>query len=170
MSRREELVKVSRLAELFSCSERHVQLMASRDGMPKAKHGLYHLDACVKWRIAWLESQMAEKSKQAEELSLDKEQTRKCKAEADLKEMDLRERKGELIPIAVYRELMASKITTARQNLLNLPARIAHELVGLELPVLKAKLRGGVHAALTALAVPEGEDDEQHADAAGSAG
>lgn len=161
MSRRNELVQVSRLAKLFGCSERQVQLLAARHGMPKAKHGLYHLDECVRWRIAQLEAQLADKSKQqpGEEGSLDKEQTRKTRAEADMKEMDLRERKGELIPITVYREQMASKIGTARQQILNIPARIAHELVGLELPALKAALRDGIHAALAAMSMPAAEDD-----------
>jgi len=168
MSRRDELVKVSRLASLFGCSERQVQLFASRDGMPKAKHGLYHLDECVRWRIATLESQIAEKSQAAAELTLEREQTRRTKAEADLKELDLKERKGELIPIFAYRDLMASKIATARQQLLNLPSRIAHMLAHLDTPALKAKLRDGIHEALTALSLPEGENDNA-ADIAGSA-
>jgi phage terminase Nu1 subunit (DNA packaging protein) len=172
MSRRNELVPVSRLAKLFNCSERQVQLFASRDGMPKAKHGLYHLDECVRWRVVTLTNELSNKSKQTEERNIDRERARDISAGADLKELKLKERRGELVPISVYQQRMAQKISTARQQLLNLPSRVAHELVGLELLPLKTKLREGVHAALTALSTPAEEDDGAAAGATdtGSAG
>jgi phage terminase Nu1 subunit (DNA packaging protein) len=157
-------VTVARLARLFGCSERQVQRFVTRDGMPRAKHGLYNFDACIRWRIAILENQLSQKAATpAEERNHDRERTRQISANADLKELKLQERRGELVTITLYQNVMARMIGTARQHLLNLPSRVAHELVGLDHKAIKAKLLEAVERALGAMQTPDRENDAKDA-------
>jgi hypothetical protein len=87
---------------------------------------------------------------------------------------------GQVLPIAVMRETLGTAFMTCRQNLLNLPARVAPQLEGETRLVIKEKLRAEIHAALAALSVshngngngngsppePIGGDDGEHLTAA----
>jgi hypothetical protein len=86
---------------------------------------------------------------------------------------------GEVVPLEVMRARLSTAIVTARQNLLQLPARIAPQLEGEPRMVIKAKLTQEVYAALAALSMgtngngngshaePMGGDDGEHLTAPG---
>jgi hypothetical protein len=60
---------------------------------------------------------------------------------------------GEVVPLEVMRASMGTMIVQARQNLLNMPARIAPQLEGETRSVIKEKLRLEIYRALAALSV-----------------
>jgi hypothetical protein len=68
------------------------------------------------------------------------------------------EAQGQLIPLDVLREKLSASFLICRQNLLQLPARIAPQLEGETRVMIKEKLRLEIYAALTAVAaIPERE-------------
>lgn len=66
-------------------------------------------------------------------------------------EHDLAEKRGELIPLEIFRQEMAEMILQSRQQLLLLLSRIAAELENEPRHIIRAKLTRAVHQALTAL-------------------
>ena len=139
-----------------------------RAGMPKLGPGRFDENACLRWMVRHQaelikrgESETSSKSADA----VRRQRARLVEAHACDAEIDLAERRGELIPLELFRSTMSGMILTARQQLLQLPGRVAGELEGEPRHVIKHKLTLAVHAALTALsqgppADPVGEPHE----------
>ena len=79
------------------------------------------------------------------------QRARLLEARSEGAEIDLAERRGELIPLELFRSTMSGMILTARQQLLQLPARIAPSLEGENRNNIKLKLTVAIHGALSAL-------------------
>jgi phage terminase Nu1 subunit (DNA packaging protein) len=132
----ELIVDVERIATEFDCSVRTIQRLVE-DGMPREGHGKYDLLAC--WR--WYGQKLRKDIEDAGEASLlEKEQTRVQRATADLKELELAERRGQLIPMEVFARHLTAAFFTVRQNILALAAQIAPQLEGLDRLEIKTKL------------------------------
>jgi phage terminase Nu1 subunit (DNA packaging protein) len=161
-------VSVVQLASEFGCTERQVQLLV-KEGMPKAGHGKYDLERCKTWYIHYLKAKIATRAtpdEAGEKLSFEVEQARLTKFKADFAEIELAEKRTELLPVATFESEMARMITQARQQLLQLPGRLAHQLEGEDRITIKSKLTAGIHRALASLS--NGESDEHGAtDASG---
>ena len=74
-------------------------------------------------------------------LSLRKERGRRLRAQAQGKELKLAQAQGNLISISDWQHALNGKILTVRQNLLNLPRRIARELEYEDCQAVAARLR-----------------------------
>jgi phage terminase Nu1 subunit (DNA packaging protein) len=150
------LVTVEQLAAEFNRDKRTVQLLV-KDGMPKAGHGEYDLERCKSWYIAYLQAKIQSRANEAgavlnpENFNGELEQARLTRAKATLAEIELSEKQGRVIPIETMERTLTAVITQARQLLLALPGRIAHELEGETRVVIKSRLMNGIRAALTAL-------------------
>ena len=121
--------------------------------MPRSARGKYDLYQCVKWYGLYVQELLRRK-----EFAKDKERERLTRIKADLGELELGKARGELIPIALYRELMINGVMAARQRFLILPARIAPQLEGENRATIKTKLDQAIRGALTALSMEGGED------------
>lgn len=147
------IVSVEQLAREFNRDVRTVQLLA-KSGMPKHGHGQYNLEVCKTWYIAYLQSKVGSRSNEGEnagDYNVDLETARLKRAQADLAEIELTEKRGQVVPIAVLEYSLTQVIANARQNLLMLPGRIAPELEGETRAVIKARVAQSIRDALTEL-------------------
>jgi phage terminase Nu1 subunit (DNA packaging protein) len=153
-------VGVQQLAKVLGVSRRRVNQLVL-EGMPKASHGQYDLGACLLWAYQYEKSRKST-AQPIENADLVAEKRRLTKAQADDAEISLAERRGQLVPISKFESEMAAMITTARQNLLNLSARIAPELEGQSREVIRHRVRKSIYDALTALSTGEMKAAEGH--------
>lgn len=167
------LVTVEQLAAEFNRDKRTVQLLV-KEGMPRAGHGEYDLERCKSWYIAYLQAKIQSRASEAgavlnpEKFDGELEQARLTRAKATLTEIELSEKQGKVIPIEMMERAVTAVITQARQLLLALPGRIAHELEGEGRVVIKSRLMNGIRGVLTALSevkinVNESEPPTDHA-------
>ncbi len=145
------LVGVEGIAEELHLTSRHVQRLV-QVGMPRNSRGKYDLYRCVLWYALHVQESMRRR-----EFSQNKEAQRLTKVKADLGELELAEKRGQLIPVSIYRELVTTLCTSIRQRFLILPSRIAPQLEGENRITIKAKLDQAVRGTLMALSVAETE-------------
>jgi phage terminase Nu1 subunit (DNA packaging protein) len=159
------LVSVEQLAGEFQRTPRYVQQLA-KAGMPKAAHGQYDLELCKSWYIGFLQRKISQREGDVDDngderegtYNVDREQARLTRAKADIAEIELTERRGEVIPIKVFEDTLGRMVTQARQQLLQLPGRAAPVLEGEPRAVIKSKLTTLIHAALKSLST----DSDEH--------
>lgn len=114
-------VGAAELAEALSLTPRRIQQLAA-EGMPKASRGKYDVAACVKWYIEYREQRAREDAKPT---SIDDAKLRLAVAQAETAELDLAERRGELVSVATYEDRLGRILTLLRSRLLALPGRVA---------------------------------------------
>ena len=162
------LVSVDQLAKAMNIGSRRVQQLVA-DGMPKATRGRYDLVPCLEWYVRFLQRAIEQRQPLTGRAANDcvkRERARLLHAQVQKAERQNLIASGEVVPFEVMRARLSNMIVTARQNLLNLPARVAPQLEGELRLVIKEKLRAEIYAALAALAVnangshPEPMDDE----------
>ena len=161
----DNLVDVGRVAQEFGCSERQVQLFVQA-GMPKAGHGKYDLLPCYRWYMQKLKKDLSDAEDKA--VDLEYEQMRERRATADIKELELAEKRGLLIPLPVFKQEVSGMFITVKQNILALAAKIAPQLEGLDRTELKLRLHKAHREILAALAT--GESDATGSNDTGQAG
>lgn len=115
----EIIVTDTDLATLAKVSPRHIR----RLGLPKAGRNAYRLDDAIP---ALLES-LSGGDAGAE---LTRERVRKLKAEATMAELQLAKACGEVAPISQFERAEAMRAALTRANMLNVPARVAMQIVG----------------------------------------
>ena len=150
------LVTVDQLAESLNVSKRRVQQLVAED-MPKAKRGRYDLVACLTWYVRWLQNAVTQRQALTGRAANDvvkRERARLLTAQAQRAERLNLIASGEVVPLDVLRDRLSTIIVQTRQNLLQLPARVAPQLEGEPRAVIKERLRAEIHAALAALATP----------------
>jgi phage terminase Nu1 subunit (DNA packaging protein) len=147
-------VNADQLGKEFGCTGRTIRNLTA-EGMPKAGRGEYDLERCKSWYIHYLKSKLRQGAGAEGEdpgaYNVDRERARLTKAQAEQAEIELEEKKRQVIPIAAFKDAMGKMIGQARQQLLQLPGRVAHELANESAPVIKLKLTNHIHKALTAL-------------------
>ena len=79
-------------------------------------------------------------------------QTRLVTAQAELKEAELAEQRGELHRASVVQKIWSERNINIRAKLLAIPTKISPELVGKDLLTIQAKLKDSVNEALEELA------------------
>lgn len=123
------------LADLFGVSRITVQDWQSRPGFPIRKTGAafdayeYDTAAVIAWYIAWKASERPESP--ADRLT---------RARAEMLELDLRKRRGELAPAAEVARLLSAAVVNAREFLRGESPRLAMLLDGLDRPGREALL------------------------------
>jgi phage terminase Nu1 subunit (DNA packaging protein) len=144
------LASTGEIAAALGLTDRRVQQLVNV-GMPRVAHGKYDLLQVLKW---WYLRAMAAEQKQVEEKTdgLSIEQERLTRARADREELELSKARGDLIPMQVYRDRMASHIVTARIHLLSMPARVVPALEGRNRRQMEDRLIDEVHTVLRSLA------------------
>ena len=110
--------------------------------IPKSEDGVYILGEVVDayWR------------NQFDSEGLKAAQTRLVTAQAELKEAELAEQRGELHRASIVQKIWGERNVNIRAKLLSIPAKISPELVGKDLLTIQAKLKDAVYEALEELA------------------
>ena len=148
------LVGVEKVAQALNVTPRRVQQLCD-EGMPRAGYGQYDLGHCMAWYIRFLQATLERREIpqiDAVAAALKGERQRLLRAQADLTETELAERRRTLVPIAMLEETMGRMISSARARILQLPGTVAPELEGLNRDEIKRKLTATVHQLLTVLA------------------
>ncbi|MEW6511870.1 MAG: hypothetical protein AB1428_13040 [Bacteroidota bacterium] len=110
--------------QAFSVSRQTISNWVDQ-GMPKIKENQFDLVACFQWRLHDYEARW-ETSK--EKLDLAKEEARYRRIQGDLKELELAEKRGDLIPLVLVRAEWDRLVSAAKTQLLAIPTRLAAKL------------------------------------------
>ena len=110
--------------------------------IPKSEDGVYILGEVVDayWR------------NQFDSEGLKAAQARLVTAQAELKEAELAEQRGELHRASIVQKIWGERNVNIRAKLLSIPTKISPELVGKDLLTIQAKLKDAVYEALEELA------------------
>lgn len=155
---------VGTIAKLLMLSERRVQQLTAEGVIPKAERGRYELAPAVQGYIKYLQERSLSSEKSPVDYHVEK--ARLTKAQADLAEIELAQKQGELAPISEFERAQTAMATQIRVNCLNIPQRVVIQLLGETNEVtFKEKLRAEIvlalEAAATAPALPDAENDAE---------
>src|SRR5664279_2483624 len=144
------LVLVGELAAALNITPRRVQQLAA-NGMPKSKRGRYDLVPCLEWYVRFLQNAVEHRQTLTGRAANDGVRVARIALLEAQREKLVRQNliaSGEVVPIEVLRARLSTIIVQCRQNLLQLPGRVAPQLEGEPRVVIKAKLTQEVYAAL----------------------
>ena len=128
-------------------------------GMPKIQHNTFNLVDALKWYHTHLEEKY--RGRYAD-LDLEAEQTRKTKAEADLKEIQLAVKRGSLAPIELVIAEWDRIISSMKARLLGIPSVIASQSPGPVKAQMKAIAEQEINQALYELSRTDGRPTGNH--------
>ena len=143
---RTQVISAPEAALLLRMPERSFFRLVETGIIPKSSDGEYILGEVVEsyWRS------------QFDPESLKAAQTRLVTAQAELKELELAEERGELHRAAAVVKVWTDNVSNARTRLRSIPVKIAPELVGQNLLVIQEKLKSVIDEALKELAEYDG--------------
>jgi phage terminase Nu1 subunit (DNA packaging protein) len=146
------------LARAFGVTVKSIQRW-SEMGMPRLENGRYELARCIEWRRQTDREQFEAAN---ETTDIRAEKLRKARLEADLLEIELADKQGKLMTVQQFDEVVTEAYSAVKTQLLTLPARAAHDFVGLEnQKAAREKLREYVLDVMKALETGfDDEDDE----------
>lgn len=127
---RRDRVSVAEAAELLGISDRRLrQLVVEHRDAPaigQGKHRQYLWPQLREWRDKLLVQQGVQSVRPG---TVEEARARKLAAEADLKEMEAGERRGALMPAALFRQEFEAACQRVAAHQLNAPARYAPQLL-----------------------------------------
>lgn len=115
------LVTDAQLAGILDVSARRVRQLAEVGTLERASPGRFELGASVR---ALLEHAAGNGSQ------LQRERTRKLKADADLAELELARRRGEVALISEFEQVQTARAAILQANVMNVPQRAVLRLLG----------------------------------------
>ncbi|MBQ7216296.1 MAG: helix-turn-helix domain-containing protein [Synergistaceae bacterium] len=129
-------------AAFLNLPERSFYRLVETGVIPKAGEGEYILGEVVEsyWR------------NQFDSEGLKAAQTRLVTAQAELKEAELAENRGELHRASAIAKVWTDQVLNAKTHLLAIPMKVGPMLVGQELQVIVKKLKDAIYEALKELA------------------
>jgi len=128
-------VSADQMAKVLKMTPRRVQQLCQTDGMPKVSHNKYDLVECVWWYLDYLRSRPGHsETAVAQRVELDKLKTEKLR-------LDLAERKGDLTSFAETARQLQGIMSVLKAELLGVPGRVCHKLVGKNAGEIKKLLR-----------------------------
>jgi phage terminase Nu1 subunit (DNA packaging protein) len=101
--------------------------------------------------IAWRDKRAAEVRDASGEGNADASKRRHMAAAAELKELQLAEKRGSMIHVEDVAPLIADELANVRSRLMAMPGRLSSALVGLDQPAIEQKIRDEVSGALSEL-------------------
>lgn len=129
-------------AALLRISERTFNRYVESGIIPKNDYGEYLLGEVI--NAYWTSQFDTEGLKAA--------QTRLTTAQAEIKELELAEKRGELHRASAIAKVYTDDVIRCKTRLLAIPTKTAPELVGQDLPTIANKLKSAIYEALRELA------------------
>lgn len=154
----EILIDADALSILCSCSLTRISTLAKELQVPKSDGKHYDLARFIQSVIAFQRARMRSPA----EKSNGKGKDRKTELESEKLQMQLDERRGELIPLEMVEREWGSMVTAAKQKLAAIPSKAAPDLAHeTEALIIQDYLEKKINEALFELASPEapGEGD-----------
>ena len=148
------LVNVERVAAALNVGARRVQQLVN-EGMPRESRGQYDAVKCMLFYIRYLQQALEEKEVPVRGglyTTESEERTRLLRADADLREIELAKKRGQLVSLADHEKRATDLVLTVKARLMSIPPRLAPELVGENSRVMiQAKLGKALEEALSVL-------------------
>jgi phage terminase Nu1 subunit (DNA packaging protein) len=155
------------LANLFGISERRVQQLV-KGGVPRERRGKFDFITSVKWYARYLRGTLERNavptgSGDSKGYVGEREaRIREITATADLKELELAEKRRELVAIRDVERVLADLVLTTKGQIRAIPPRLAPDLVRETSRVMiQAKLEKACKEALGYLAKSVGRDGKR---------
>jgi phage terminase Nu1 subunit (DNA packaging protein) len=148
------MVGIAAVAQRLQLTPRRIQQLVAEkpEGLPRESRSRYDIDKVLDWYIARLERQLAGESDEEGSISYNRERARDRAAGADLREIELAERRGQLVAITDVEKAMTDLVVAAKAAILGVPGRVALSLVGIDAGGIREKLEHELEAALGKLA------------------
>lgn len=141
---------------MMNVTPRRVQQLANEPGFPRAGKGLYDAGKCLMWYIRFLQDAIEKKAVPTGDGSfsaLTTDRARSIRADAEIKEIDLAERRGTLVRIEQVKKIFVDLVHMTKARVMATPPKIAQEVIGEESRVMvQAKVEKMLKAALNQLA------------------
>ena len=154
---------VSTISKLFGISERRVQQLAQEGIIPKPEKNQYELIGSVRSYINYLQQRAFGKGAVPQDTHL--ERARLLKAQADMAEIELAERTGQLVTVERIEGDWVAMVTACRAKLLGIPTKTAYQISNLQdVGEIENFLKRTIHEALSELATYETDDEDISAD------
>jgi hypothetical protein len=106
MNMKNIIITTAELADLFGIAEKYVSQLVIDHGYPKVGHNAFNMYECSKKRFSHLEEMCVERIKKVRE---ENTKSRLERANAELKELELQEKKGKLISSDQFRDALENE-------------------------------------------------------------
>lgn len=113
---------IQRIADSFGLTPRRVQQLAKELGFPKVKRGDYDELDCLRWYVKFLQEKLSAGTTRADGQVTGRE--RYDTAKAEIAELELAEKRKQILTVADYEQAMTALINPARHELLAIEARL----------------------------------------------
>lgn len=157
------LYPVSTISKLFGISERRVQQLAQEQIIPKPEKNQYELVGCVRAYVSYLQQRAFGKGAAPKEIHL--ERARLLKAQADIAEIELAERAGQLVVVERVEADWLAMVTACRAKLLSIPTKTAYQISSLkDVQEIENFLKRVIYETLSELVTYEHQNENISAD------
>lgn len=144
------------MATMMNVTPRRVQVLASEFGMPRAAKGQYDAGKCLLWYIRYLQDALEKKAVPTGDgtySGLKDERARSIRADAEMKEIELAEKRRDLVHVGVVKKAFVDLVHMTKARIMATPARIAPDVFGETSRVMiQAKIEKQLKEALNHLA------------------
>lgn len=148
------------ISKLLDLTPRRVQQLSKEGVIPKSERGRYELVPAVRGYIRYLK----ERSINPGVVSFDEVRARKTAAEAEMAELELLEKKGDLLPMQQVVDTWLDMVAACRTKMLSMPAKLAPVVAVEEAPaVCKQIIEEQIIEALDEIASYITGDEEEDA-------
>jgi len=148
------LVNVQKLASAMNVTTRRVQQLVA-EGLPREEKGKYELGKCLLWYIRYLQTALERRAvptPDGEVSSMTEERLALLRADRELREIELAEKRGKLVSIADVEKTLADLVLTTKARIMAIAPRLAADLVGeSSRNMIQAKIEKEIRAALAHL-------------------
>jgi len=152
----EQVVTSSDIAKVLGVSLARISQLVTTGVLRRNRENFFPLCNSVYNYIHALKNKPGSKEDKS---AYEKARTRKMEAEADIKEMESKKKKGELVEIDDVVNIVKKEYTSIRQKLFAIPNKIALEILGCSSPKeSQAMLEAAINEALRELQLDESKE------------
>jgi hypothetical protein len=156
--------KIDECARELNIGPRYIYDLQKR-GLPRVKAGRYNIPKCFRWYVRYLQRKLVERALpetgdgSVAGPAAGETRHKLLSIEAELKQIELAEKREQLISIDRVEKDLAKIVTEVRTRILALPPRLAAEVLGeTDLAVSQVKIERSLKGALTALSQFDPDD------------
>lgn len=126
------LINVKQMAKLMNLTPRRVQQLA-KEGLPRAAKDRYDASKAMQFYIRYLQKALEQKEipdADGRYTVLKEERIRGLRADSELREMQVAEKRRELVAVADVKKTLLDLVHMTKARILATPAHIASDVVG----------------------------------------
>jgi phage terminase Nu1 subunit (DNA packaging protein) len=127
------LVDVKKLSTMMNVTPRRVQQLATESGMPRERRGMYDAAKCLLWYIRYLQDALEKKAVPNGDggySAITGERARSLRADAELKEIELAEKRRTLVRIDHVKKCFVDLVHVTKAQIMATPYGIAQDVLG----------------------------------------